>query len=778
MPETGDTQLQAGDPAAAALQARLDQAMGLHRQGKIAEAERIYRDILRDQPNNSAALHLLGVIALQTRHSERAVELIGQAIALDPGHPEAHLNRGLAFRSLNRAGDALASFAKAIELNPDYAEAHFNRGLVLGELKRPAEALASYSRAIELKPDYAEAYCNRGLALQNLKRPEDALANYDKAIALKRDFSRAHFNRGNVLQDLKRLKDALASFDNAIELRPDDADSHCNRGDTLLRLRRSEDALKSFDTAIALRPELALAHNNRGIALNELNRREEALASYDKAIALNSGFVLAHINRGDTLLRLKRPEEAVHSLQRAIALKPDHDFLHGELARARMALCDWKTFDADVNHQIQAIGRGEKVSEPFPLLATIDSPELQKKAAGIYGLAKFPPNDALPKIARRQRKKKIRLGYFSADFRDHPGAYSMVEMFELNDRSAFETVGFSFSPSDTYELKSRLQAAFDKFVDVRFRDDLEVAQLAREMEIDIAIDRNGFTTYCRPNIFASRAAPLQVSYKAYPGTMALDYIDYLIADSVVIPPEHRCHYSEKIVYLPNSYQVYDSKREISGRSFTRDELGLPPKGFVFCCFNNNNKITPAIFDCWMRLLEEVDDSVLWLLENNATATANLRREARARNIDPGRLVFADWMNLSDHLARHRLADLFIDTLPYNAHTTASDALWAGLPVLTCLGETFAGRVAASLLHAIGLPELVATTLQAYEQMAVELATQPRKLAAIKSKLADNRLTTPLFDTRLYTRHIEAACIAMFERYQAGLPPDHIVIPKS
>jgi predicted O-linked N-acetylglucosamine transferase (SPINDLY family) len=322
-----------------------------------------------------------------------------------------------------------------------------------------------------------------------------------------------------------------------------------------------------------------------------------------------------------------------------------------------------------------------------------------------------------------------------------------------------------------------LKVAFDKFIDVRNMSDRDIALLARSLEIDIGVDRDGFTEGARTNIFAMRAAPLQVNYLGYPGTMGADYIDYLIADSTLIPASHQPHYSEKIVYLPNSYQPNDRKRRISDKTFTRSELGLPHEGFVFCCFNNNYKITPDVFDGWMRILEHVDGSVLWLLEGSKMVAKNLKNEASVRGIDPDRLVFAPRMALPDHLARHRMADLFLDTLPYNAHTTASDALWTGLPVLTQIGETFATRVAASLLKAVHLPELITTTQEAYEALAVELATNPAKLASIKGKLARNRLTTPLFDTELFTKHIESAYTTMYERYHADLPPDHIYVPK-
>lgn len=352
----------------------------------------------------------------------------------------------------------------------------------------------------------------------------------------------------------------------------------------------------------------------------------------------------------------------------------------------------------------------------------------------------------------------------------------MAGIFECHDKSRFDVTAISLGPDDNSEMRRRLKASSERFIDAKTYSDDQIANLIRSSEVDILIDLMGFTTGSRTSIFARRSAPIQVNYLGYPGTMGASYIDYIIADQTIISDEFRKFYSEKIAVLPNTYQVNDRKRVISNKAFTRSDAGLPSKGFVFCCFNNNYKITPCVFDCWMRILKQVEGSVLWLLEGNASAAGNLKKEAVARGVSSERLVFAKRMPLPEHLARHKLADLFLDTLPYNAHTTASDALWAGLPVLTCLGETFAGRVAASLLNAIGLPELITTTLEAYEQMAVVLATHPEKLAAIKHKLAENRLTMPLFDTKLFTKHIEAAYTAMYERHQAGLAPDHIKVP--
>lgn len=370
---------------------------------------------------------------------------------------------------------------------------------------------------------------------------------------------------------------------------------------------------------------------------------------------------------------------------------------------------------------------------------------------------------------------KIHVAYVSADFREHATSYLMAGMFECHDKTKFEITAISIGPDDASALRGRLRAAFDDFFDGSLLSDDEIARWIRQKEIDILIDLNGFTQNARTGIFTRRSAPIQVNYLGFPGTMGASYIDYLFADATLVPQSHQQDYSEKIVYLPNSYQVNDRKRAISERTLTREDMGLKDHSFVFCCFNNNFKIAPETFDHWSRVLKQVDGSVLWLLESNATAAGNLRKEARSRGLDPERLIFAPLVPLPDHLARHRCADLFLDTLPYNAHTTASDALWSGLPVLTQIGETFAGRVAASLLIAIGLPELITSTPQAYEELAIELATDPKKLAAIKCKLARNRLTTPLFDTHLFTRHIERAYEAIYARYKTGLPPDHIYV---
>jgi predicted O-linked N-acetylglucosamine transferase (SPINDLY family) len=513
----------------------------------------------------------------------------------------------------------------------------------------------------------------------------------------------------------------------------------------------------------------------RGNVLATLDRSEEAISACDRAIELDPGLVDAWLCRGEILFKTKRYEQARHAYASALKIDPDADRAESARLSAKMHLCDWTGFERDIERLSSSIRRGV-IASPFTALAVLDCRKLQRDVAKRHAEDAFPSIAPAPTIGLRPRSDKIRIAYFSADLRDHPVAHLTAELFERHDRDRFEVTAYSFGPDCTSAMRRRLTAAFDRFVDVRHRSAPEIAALSRSAAIDIAVDLMGFTRHAMPAIFSMRAAPVQVNYLGFPGTMGAGFMDYIIADRTLIPDGHRADYSEKIAYLPNTYMPSDSRREISDRVFTREEFGLPARGVVFCCFNNSFKIMPAVFERWMRILRRVEGSVLWLSEGEPAVLANLRAAAAANGIEPGRLVFAPRLELlSEHLARHRLADLFLDTLPYNAHTTANDALWAGLPVLTCTGATFAGRVATSLLTAIGLPELITPSGEAYEARAISLAGNPEELSRIRRKLERNRLTTALFDTPLFTKHIEAAYAAIYERHRAGLPPDDIYV---
>ena len=683
------------------------QAIGLHQQGLLREAQTIYEQIIKMQPNHFDALDLLATIAAQTKNFEKAVDL----------------------------------WSKAIKSNPNDAATYSNQGLALHELNRFESAIASYDQAVKLKPDFAQAYYNRGNALKELKQFKSAIASYDQALKIKPDFVKVYYNRGNALKELKQFDEAIINYNKAISLKPDNAE----------------------------------AYNNLGFLLDELKQFDQAMVHYHKAISIKPDFAEAYNNLGGVLSELKRYNEALTHFNQSIKINPEIDYLLDNLTHTKMQLCDWDGIDLLTNRLIENTLKHNKISNPFVSIALIDSPELHHQTAKIYADTRYPENKILPGLTKYPKHPKIRIGYFSADFREHPVSYLTAELFELHNRDQFEIIAFSFGVNTQDHLRKRLEEGFDQFLDVKDQTAQEIAILARQMEIDIAIDLGGFTSDCRTEIFAMRAAPIQLSYIGYLGSMGANYFDYLIADPTIIPQTHQQYYAEKIVYLP-SYQVNDTKREISEKRFTRSELGLPLNGFVFCCFNSVYKITPSTFDSWMRILLSLEDSVLFLLDENETATNNLKKQAKLRGVSENRLIFAKPLPLPEYLARYRIADLFLDTLPYNAGTTASDALRMGLPVLTLMGESFASRMAASLLNAVGLVELITTNQKAYESLAIELASHPKRLEAVRNKLRDKLKTSALFNPMLFTQLLEYAYLAMYQRYQDDLAPDHIAVP--
>ena len=723
---------------------------------------------LQTQINSVIALYSNGQI-------EEALDSVGALIKDYPDEALLYNISGICYKTIGQLDDAVKSFETALAIKPDYAEVHYNLGVTLQELGQLDDAVKSYEQALAIKPDYANACNNLGVTLQELGQLDAAVKSYEQALAINPDFADACNNLGITLKDLGQLDAALKSYEKALAIKPDYAEAHNNLGNALKDLGLLDAAVKSYKQAIAIKPDYAEAFNNLGNALKDLGHWDAVVKCYEKAVALKPDYAEAYQNLGSVLSGLKREDEALVSYESAIALNPNLDFILGNLLHIKMHLCLWDDLTKRLNELTKKINNSKKVINPFHMLALIDDPEVQRKTAEIYVNEKYPQSHVLSQIERYPKHKKIRIGYFSGDFHNHATMHLMAELFECHDKKNFELIAFSFGPDTQDQWRQRVFLCFDQFLDVRLKSDRDISLLARKIEIDIAIDLKGYTRNCRPNIFAEGCAPIQVSYLGYPGTMATEYIDYLIADCTLIPKDKQHYYSEKIVYMPNSYQVNVSKRSVAETSLLRHELGLPNKGFVFCCFNNNYKITPSTLTGWMRILAAVDDAVLWLFENNATTTENLKKEAMKFGINEDRLVFATHMPVEEHLNRIKQADLFIDTLPYNAHTTTSDALRMGLPVLTCMGNSFASRVAASLLNAINLPELITTTQEQYESLAIELATHPKQLKIIKDKLANNLSTAPLYDTPLFTRHLESAYLTMYDRYQQGLEPDHIYV---
>ncbi|VFU09485.1 tetratricopeptide repeat protein [Methylocella tundrae] len=712
-------------------------ALEYFRAGRHRAAEEIYAKILAVEPDQCVCLHHLGLIAHHRGNHEAAAELVSRAIASKPDYVEALSNLGAIYRALGRTDAAIAAIDRAIALQPDFAQAHSNLGNVLEDQGRLVDALTAYRRAGSLNPGFVQAYANAANILRKLGRQEEAIAVCEEIIAHRPDAPEPYFSLGNILKELRQPGRAIAAYQRAVALRPNFAEVYVNLGNALQSQSAFDDAIEAYSQAILLRPTMADAHANKGAALEALGRLPEAIASFRVAVEIDPQLVDIRI------------------------------WLHHK----RRAICDWDGIEAEEAELLKFMESGSSAPHPFSILSMATSPALQLRVAraAAAGFAIQPP-DFAPRRAEASARK-LRIGYLSNDFCRHATAILVAELFELHDRARFEITAYSHGPDDHSEIGARLRKAFDHFVDLRALSDDEAARRIHADGIDILIDMKGYTSGARTGIPARRPAPVQASFIGFPGTMGADFIDYIIADPFVLPMDQQSAFVEKIVQLPHCYQPNDTRRLIADVTPTRAQCGLPERGFVFCSFNNSYKLTPAFFDIWMRLLRAAPGSVLWLLEANALVKENLRRQASQRGVDPDRLVFAPRIPSPEHLARHRLADLFLDTLPYNAHTTASDALWAGLPVLTCAGDTFAGRVAGSLLHAVGLPELITASLDDYEALAGKLSCgDPRLLQGLRHKLLGARLASPLFDSARYARHFEAALTQMWENHRDGGAP--------
>jgi predicted O-linked N-acetylglucosamine transferase (SPINDLY family) len=737
----------------------------LRDQGKLKEAIAAYKEAIRQKPAYAEASSNLGSAYLALSEFDAALAAFDKAIKLKPDYAEGHFNRGVALRAKGQLEDAAAAFRQALALRPNLREAHFSLGVTLADMRRFEDAIASFEAAIALAPDLAEPYSNLGSAYMELDRMEEAAEACRNAVRLRPDFALAYYNLGVAVKRLGHLDEAIAAFRNAIAVVPNFAEAECNLGVALMDQGKMQEALDAFQRAVEIRPNFPEVYNNMGLPLRTLERLDEAAEAYRKAVALRPDYADAAVNLGNILRELGKQKEAIEAYKQGLATDPNNAKAHIQLIHLRRHVCDWQEFDADTKRLFELVDE----VEPFVFLSA-PSTAAQQLACSRKWASKLARKAPFVHSPDRHRGDRIRIGYLSADFRRHATAFLMAELFERHDRSRFETFAYSYGYDDHSDVRQRLIDAFDHFVDLQHTPYDAAADRIYADNIDILIDLKGYTGGVRTEILVNRPAPIQVNYLGYPGTMGADFIDYIIADRVVAPSEHAAFFSEKIVHLPHCYQPNDTKRAIAPRVPTRTECGLPESGVVFCSFNGSYKIAPRFFDIWMRLLREVPGSVLWLLASNDFVEGNLRREAVARGVAPERLVFGPTMHLPDHLARHQNADFFLDTLPINAHTTASDALWAGLPVLTCLGETFAGRVAASLVEAVGLPEMIVSSLEDYEALALQLARSPERVAELKAKLARNRMKAPLFDIDRFTQGIESAYFQMAEIYRAGQPP--------
>jgi len=728
------------------------------------------------KPDSADGYYNMG-IALQGQNKlEEAIEAYNKALSIKPDTADAYYNMGIALQGQNKLEEAIEAYNKALSFKHDYADAFINMGAALLEQNKLEEAIEAYNKALAIKPDYAEANYNMGNVLQKQSKLEEAIEAYKKALSIKPDYAAAYDNMGSVLKDQGKLEEAIEAYNKALAIKPNSSEAYNNMGNALKEQNKLEEAIEAYNKALSIKPNSSEAYNNMGNSLVEQGKLEEAIEAYNKALAIKPDDASFYNNIGIALSKQGKLEDAIEAYSKALDINSNHEAARTQKLYQQAHICNWAGIAKDCN-LIPKLGISEKHVQPFMLFSLEDAPDRHLIRSEIYAKANYPQKTLPPKARPSKRPKRIRIGYFSSDFKEHPVAYLIAKVLEKHNRDQFEIFGYFLYCDKKSEMRQRLENSFDSFADVQSMSDKDIALQARQDEIDIAVDLNGYTTDARTGIFAYRAAPIQINYLGFPGTLGADFIDYIVADRSLIPVENQKYFKEKKLYLPNSYLPTDNSRELSKKKITRSKMGLPDDAFVFCCFNNNYKISPNEFDIWMRLLTKVPNSVLWLRQSNQLSNINMKNEAQKCKIDPSRLVFADKVPIDEHLARQKLADLFVDTFSFNAHTTAADALWAGLPVVTKVGLGFAARVAGSLLNAVGLPELVTETEQDYEALILELATNPSKLGKIKKKLAINRLTQPLFDTELYTKHLEIGYLEAYERYFEGNLPETIIVPK-
>ena len=722
-------------------------------------------------PKNYEVLSLMGYVCAIQKNLEEAEDYLNRALAINPNDAVAIFNLANLLSEHNKFEESIKLLERAENLYPTKSNLYHLHAKCLAGTGRVSESFSFYQKSLNLSLslEILFEFCN--LLVKN-GFIEEAISQYDYASVAHPNRSELYINKGILLHKLRRFNQAINEYDKAIKINPNLADAWSNKGVTLSELRLSEEAKLHFEEAINLRSDYAEAWANLGASLIDLHHYDEALVSLDNAVSLRKNFPEVYGSKALAYRLSKNYYKSAEFYLLAYDQATHDNFYLGQALHQLMLCCDWAKFD-EISKKIEdGIKLGERVAEPFGYQAVSFSEANLFKCANIFCSALFPPN--LINL-KKFKHEKIRVGYLCGEFRQQATSILLSRVWELHDQSKFEIYAFDTVGGDGSNYRKRIENSFSKILDISKKSTQDISNLITAHEIDILVNLNGYFGHIRQDVFAMRPAPIQVNFLGFPGTLGCEYIDYLIADKIVIPEISKQWYSEKIIYLPNSYQANDDDRKISSKIYSRIDQGLPDNSFIFCCFNNTYKITPGIFDIWMRILNSVQNSVLWLLESNEHSTINLKKEAIKRGVNENRIIFAKRLSIDEHLSRHRLADLFLDTIPYNAHTTASDALWSGVPVLTCLGSTFPGRVSSSLLHAIGLPELIAPSLTEYETMAIDLAKNPHKLSTIRLKLQENSKIFPLFNSNLYTQNLEAAYKKMYEIYSSDMPPESFCV---
>ena len=789
-----------------------------HQNGKINEAKEIYKKILRIFPLYADALHLLGVIENQKGENDTAISLIEKAIQINPHNAIYYNNLGNAYKDRGRAEVAIVCYEKALQFKTNLADIYLNIGNALKELGHLDDAISSFKKVIRIKPDCAEAYYNLGNAFKEKNILDEEIACYQKAVELAPNFTLAFYNLGNSFNRQGEKLEAIACYQKCLRLNPNNAEVYNNLGSTLKDLGKLEEAVSCFKKSIEINPDFSKAYSNLGnvlrekgyyakanyfyqetlkltpenaeanlnfgIALSDQGRSAEALACFQKAIQLKPDFAEANNHVGVSLWNQGKLDEAVFYFKRAIELKPDYTAAYGHLVHLLQYICDWR----QLNHfsekldelTSKALNKENTLSEPpFICLARHSSLSRNFNVAKTWSRCISRPVTNYEHTfffdGRRVSSKKIKVGYLSCDFYDHATAHLMLKLFSLHNRDEFSVYCYSYGPDDGSMYREKIKRDCDKFVNLREQSFMDAAERIYEDEVDILVDMKGHTKGGRLSICAFRPAPIQVHYLGFPGTTGADFIDYIITDKTVTPEDHKPYFSEKLVFLPHCYQVNDHEQEMSDRIWEKAELQLPEDSFVFCSFNQSYKIESVMFDSWMKILHHIPKSVLWLFDGGKIIRSNLRLEAHSRGVNPDRLVFAEKLPKAEHLSRLLHAHLALDTRIVNGHTTTSDALWAGVPVITLQGSHFASRVSSSLLNAIGLSELITHSLADYEKLAIRLASAPLEIKAIRNKLFQNRFTDPLFDTPRFVKNLEKAYKKMWRIFLEERGPEQIAV---
>jgi len=749
------------------------QAIQFMQRNELQESEKLLSQVLRINKNIAEVNGLMGVVCgMQNKHQD-AIKYLKNAIKVNSNEPSYFINLGNAYDETHNFGESIKCYKKALSLGSSSSIIYLGLGKAYCEIKNYQSAIEAFESSIKLNNLDNRAWHNLGLTYFKMGRYVEALSKIDQAIEIAAN-DEIYITKGDCEYALKNIDKALENYDNAIKFNPKNYEALNSKAVVYRKQMILDKAFECCTKSLDLNPLNHRALMNLGLVLKTFRRHEDAINIFDEILKINPKDTDSLFNKASCLESMDKSQEALDIFEKLFRINPLHDFLSGFYVNAHLRIYSWNNWEKQKTYLKEVLDKDTITCSPFLYLAVSDV-KTQFRAAKKYASQEFKAVE-VNNCQWKATNRKLRIGYFSADFRQHAVSHLTVELFELHDRNCFEVIGFSFrEPAEKDQFGNRVKSSFDQFINLEGVSFDQALKTIRDSEIDIAIDLGGHTEESPLGYFNQYVAPIQISYIGHPGTTGTNFIDYIIADETLIPEQYQQYYSEKIIYMPDCFQANDSKREITKNQFTRADCGLPEDKFIFCCFNNTYKINPMMFDSWMRILNQAPNSILWLLATEPYAEINLLKEVKKRQINPARIFFGQRVKYDQYLSRFKVPDLFLDTLPFNAGTTASDALWAGLPVLTCLGDSYSGRMAGSLLNAAGMSELITSNLVEYEQLAIDLGNHPEKIKALKIKLEENRFTSPLFNSKVFTKNLERSYKQIYDDYLNNKPKNHVYI---